>query len=375
MTEAAPATSLQGQGTVDQGRQQPDQDQKTGRKKDTRTGQENSSSNADFAKVCKATYRYVQTSHHTGNWDNLPLGSSAALRRVTESIRPPMPTDELKNELAALAIDFGQKICQSIRTHLSTAKTRMLEQELMSLDGSDARKNREVVEKQLYQRLGKKLTRERKDKLCTEAFNMLGAARNTTSGADRPVQTPTSNPQEGISATTAAKPLFSRGVTGSADTGRDAVANDSPISPSPPARETTVEDLPISTSPAKKRTVATPGRKKETARRGNSQTDRGGARAQPLVKHRYQTVNRSHFKDDEDGVVFRVEDNCKVLVIGDSQFKNQIQAIAFKVENYLGAHYPLDYGCRAKARTTRQCGTHRASRGFQRQARKLRANH
>jgi hypothetical protein len=336
MTEAAPATSLQE--TVDQGRQQPDQDQQTGRKKDTRTGQENSSSNPDFAKVCKATYRYVQTSHHTGNWDNLPLGISAALRRVTESIRPPMPTDELKNELAALAIDFGQKICQSIRTHLSTAKTRT-EQELMSLDGSDARKIREVVEKQLDQRLGKKLTRERKDKLCTEAFNILGAARNTTSGADRPVQTPTGNPQAGPT-TTAVKPLFSCVVAGSTDTGRDAVANDSPISPSPPAREKTVEDLPISSSPAKKMTVAAPGRKKETARRGNSQTDRGGARAQPLVKHRYQTVNRSHYKDDTDGGVFKVEDHCRVLVIGDSQVKNLILPVAFQVENFRGAHYP-----------------------------------
>jgi hypothetical protein len=61
------------------------------------TGENNvqPSSNADFAKVCKAAYRYVQLSHHEGNWLALPQGIAVGLHRVTDSIRPPMPSEEL----------------------------------------------------------------------------------------------------------------------------------------------------------------------------------------------------------------------------------------------------------------------------------------
>ena len=105
----------------------------------------------------------------------------------------------------------------------------------------------------------------------------VGAARNTTSGADRPVQkTPLPVILKQVSTTTpAVKPLFSCVVAGSTDTGRDAVGKrfaGSAQALRPRQGEDGGRSADQLVALAKKMTVAAPGRKKEGRRTdgGNS---------------------------------------------------------------------------------------------------------
>ena len=61
---------------------------------------------------------------------------------------------------------------------------------------------------------------------------------------------------------------------------------------------------------------------------------------QPAPRRVYKTVNPTHTKQDKDGGVFEIKDDCPVLVIGDSQVKNLILNPRFQVESFSGGRYP-----------------------------------
>src|ERR1051325_7340607 len=143
----------------------------------------------NFTEVCKSAFRYVQVSYHTNNWKSLPQGVEKALSRVIGNIKPPMlKTSDLSNELAALGVEFGQKVCQAVQNHLKQSKIRA-EQELLKLDDADAAKAKSVVEKRLIDKFGKKISDAHRTSLLTEAIGMVGLEKATIS-TNRPVTNP-----------------------------------------------------------------------------------------------------------------------------------------------------------------------------------------
>ena len=143
----------------------------------------------NFTEVCKSAFRYVQVSYHTNNWKSLPQGVEKALSRVIGNIKPPMPkTSDLSSELAALGVEFGQKVCQAVQNHLKQSKIRA-EQELLKLDDADAAKAKSVVEKRLIDKFGKKLSDAHRTRLLTEAIGMVGLEKATIS-TNQPVMNP-----------------------------------------------------------------------------------------------------------------------------------------------------------------------------------------
>jgi hypothetical protein len=135
------------------------------------------SENEDFATLCKASFRYVQVTHHMTNWNSLPRGVERGLDALVQSIRPPMPSGELSSKLAALAADFGEKVCDVVRNHLVQCRVQV-EQALLELDDKDADRAGNIVRRQLESKLGKKMEAGRRGQLLDEALQMVGAARS-----------------------------------------------------------------------------------------------------------------------------------------------------------------------------------------------------
>jgi hypothetical protein len=295
------------------------------------------SANLDFAKVCKESFRYTQVSHHFGNWKSLPKGIAASLNRFVGMIRPPSPSEELANELAALAVDFGQKICRSVQDHLKRVKTKT-EQTLITLDGTDKLEARAIVERQLTRKLGKKLPTEHRTSLLTEAFDMVGLSKST-SGANRPVQISQNGNQPGPSKN-ASKMSFSTVVSDAvtprtkraradADNSSDRITKQRQLSASATGS--------VENSPMEEHNDAFTARKgKGTARRGQKQLF-----CNPVGSQRSITTNRTHSRTDVDSTHFDVQDGCRVLILGDSQAKNLTGLPSyFQVESFRGARYP-----------------------------------
>ena len=277
---------------------------------DTRTQQEQST-NPDFTKVCKAAYRYVQITHHGNNWAALPKGIASSLDRIVGNIRPPMPSDELTNGLAALTLEFGQKICKTVQDHMSAGKIK-IEQELMSLSGLDKDTARVIVDKQLNTKLGKKMSDSHRSSILAEAFAMVGIAKSTSS-TDPLVQTPLKPKGSTQPKPSVVKKLFTQAVTGTPSKKRR-VASDDDMSP----------EIPLS------------GTGRTTPQAAADQRPRPG----PLSA-RKSPINRTHNKGDYDGYHFDVRGGCRILILGDSQVQNLTGLPDyFQIESFRGAKFP-----------------------------------
>jgi hypothetical protein len=303
-------------GAAGAGRLHPEQPSRQGPKRDTTQGPEgqvDQSTNEDFHKVCKASFRYVQLAHHSSNWQSLPKGIATALSRVVGNICPPMPTTEFKNELAALATEFSDKICRTVEKHLTATKVAT-EQELIKLNDKDVLKAGLVVEKQLNHRLGKKMTESRRNSLLNEAIGMVGMAKKATSGANRPAQIPSGTEPRSPRRTRSGKQLFSEAVAGTPKTKRPDTHTDSPRS------------LP------------------DMDTRGDIEGDEGQPHrqcSQPCPKVFKGPINRTHSKTDSDKLHFDVKKGVRVLIIGDSEVQNLSNLPnAFQVESFRGARFP-----------------------------------
>ena len=127
------------------------------------------SSNPDFGKLCKSLFRLVQLKHHQGNWKTLPKGISRGLQRVVKNITPPMPDPELSDKLVALSLEFGDKVSKAVYDHIGDSLNKVRTDQGF-LDNSDAQQVREVVDRQLRVKLGRRLTDARRNELLDEAI-------------------------------------------------------------------------------------------------------------------------------------------------------------------------------------------------------------
>lgn len=140
------------------------------------TPAEAESSNAQFGKLVKTTYRYVQVNHHKGNWSQVPKGMVSSINKVVSNIKPPMPAPGLSDELLALGLEFGEKIALCVRKHLSNCKD-VIAQELRTLDSTDVDRAIQVAGRQLEAKLGKKIDATSRQTWLTEARNLTSSRR------------------------------------------------------------------------------------------------------------------------------------------------------------------------------------------------------
>src|SRR6267154_169372 len=150
--------------------------------------QENRSGNLDFSDLCKTTFRYVQISHHLENWQNVPASIGKNIGSLISNIKPPMPSNELTDKLTAIGVDFGNKIAETVKSHLQTVKVNV-ESSLLRLDNQYADKAHAIVKKQLDYKLGRKMTAKNQERWLSEARG-LADVQQVSNNATEPIQGP-----------------------------------------------------------------------------------------------------------------------------------------------------------------------------------------
>src|SRR6267154_6230724 len=140
--------------------------------------QENRSGNLDFSELCKTTFRYVQISHHLENWQNVPASIGKNIGSLISNIKPPMPSNELADKLTAIGLDFGNKIAETVKSHMQTVKVNV-ESGLLGLDNEDVDRAHTIVKKQLDYKLGRKMTGKNQEQWLTEAKGLVNVEKST----------------------------------------------------------------------------------------------------------------------------------------------------------------------------------------------------
>jgi hypothetical protein len=134
------------------------------------------SDNDDFACVSKSIYRMVQLQHHQDNWKSLPKALDQRLRRLAADIKPPMADDDLRSEIVAATIQFGEQLGQIVRTHLAK-KRGETETTAATLNSADLDRAKEVATKYVGNRLGRRMPEARRLELVDAAAKKIGGRR------------------------------------------------------------------------------------------------------------------------------------------------------------------------------------------------------
>jgi hypothetical protein len=152
---------------------------------DVRQPPATSSTNNDFASVCKCIYKWVQIRHHQSNWERLPKTIEDRITKLNDDIRPPMADDEFRTSLADATKQFGDRIRNLVNHHL---EKKRLETETTAghLDPTDVDKAKDIAAKYVNARLGKRLQPSQRSDLLDHATDMIGVYRNPQPNAQPP---------------------------------------------------------------------------------------------------------------------------------------------------------------------------------------------
>jgi hypothetical protein len=131
------------------------------------------SNNNDFASVSKALYKIVQVGHHAANWDRLPKSIEERLHRLIADINPPMSDPKFRTAMSDITQSYGEEIRRLVSEHLESKK-RDLEYAAGELDRTDIRQAKDVANKYLTARLGKRLVPQRRTDLLEAAASKVG---------------------------------------------------------------------------------------------------------------------------------------------------------------------------------------------------------
>jgi hypothetical protein len=118
----------------------------------------------------------VQLQHHQDNWKSLPKALEQRLRRLAADIKPPMADDDLRSEILAATIRFGEQLGQIVRTHLQK-KRGETESTAASLNSADLDRAKEVASKYVSNRLGRRMPETRRVELVDAAAKKIGGRR------------------------------------------------------------------------------------------------------------------------------------------------------------------------------------------------------
>ena len=156
-------------------------DQKTGRpaqgpSKEAGPPIQIKSNNDDFAAVVKDMYRMVQLDHHAENWTQLPKSLSERLHKFAADIKPPMVDEELSAVITDATQAYSARICDAVRQHIATKRAET-ESVAATRNASDLDRAKEITERQLTRRLGRRLDESKRQQLLDQAAKTIGARR------------------------------------------------------------------------------------------------------------------------------------------------------------------------------------------------------
>jgi len=293
--------------------------------------QETRSGNHDFSNLCKTTFRYVQISHHLENWQNVPASIGKNIGTLISNIKPPMPSSDLTDKLMAIGVDFGNKIAETVKSHLQTVKVNV-ESSLLSLDNQDADKAHAIVKKQLNYKLGRKMTAKDQERWLSEARGLADVQQSTTT---------TTQPIQG--------PQVSKTTSTTTSTTTSSISHVTAVSGSTPSKKRKIGKSPKSGNSS---TI-------DSSSSDDMQSDDGCSTdieeyseldvtvvAKPTMQTRSNSVssnvrvhskayNKSYFTTK-----INVKPSCKILVVGDSQLQHLELPEHFQIESFRGGKFP-----------------------------------
>lgn len=114
------------------------------------------SSNGDFQSMCRALYKIVQIEHHKDNWTDLPRAIARNLEDLASDIVPPDPTNNLREQIQAVFNNTASEILACVQNHLQE-RLNFNRAFIRTVNPQDKERAKEIVERRLTQCLGKKI--------------------------------------------------------------------------------------------------------------------------------------------------------------------------------------------------------------------------
>ena len=140
------------------------------------------SNNDDFAAVSKSIYRMVQVRHHESNWQQLPKSIDDRLSKLATDIKPPMTDKYLESAIQAATKSFGETITNIVQSHLQKKRCE-LDMAAAKLNPVDVDQAKTIADKYLANRLGKRLTADRRATMVDDAVKKIGSSMPARSAA------------------------------------------------------------------------------------------------------------------------------------------------------------------------------------------------
>lgn len=134
------------------------------------------SNNDEFASCVKDMYRMVQLGHHGENWSRLPKSLAQRLDKFADDIKPPMLDDEFRTVIKNETRAYGDRICDAVRQHIDRKRAET-EMAAATRDRTDLDRAKEIADKQLARRLGRRLEETKRRQLLDQAAGVIGSGR------------------------------------------------------------------------------------------------------------------------------------------------------------------------------------------------------
>ena len=114
-----------------------------------------------------------------GKLEEFAKNDQRPIEKFARDIRPPMLDDDFASTIKAVTMEYGEKICAIVRSLIHKKRVEA-EVGASKLNPADKERAREIASKQLNARLGKRLPKEKRDALLSEACGLVGIYYSTS---------------------------------------------------------------------------------------------------------------------------------------------------------------------------------------------------
>jgi len=137
--------------------------------------QQHVSNNPQFAQILKSLYRGTQLQHHSKNWDKLPQPIERNIDRLFKFLTPPVPTEELKDQLDSLKGALKHDIRTIVKTHINI-QIEINRKQLKNtfIQDNDKQAARGLAERVVLRKYGNKATRTDLNQWLMEDLSIIG---------------------------------------------------------------------------------------------------------------------------------------------------------------------------------------------------------
>lgn len=125
------------------------------------------STNPDYAKLVRESGRYIRIAHAANNWRSLPASIDRDITRLTENIKPPSPTEELKRQLIQAADNFRSAITAVVQDHLEQSAATV-KGAIRELNHRDINMVHNTIRQQMQRPSNKKIQKTTVDRALSE---------------------------------------------------------------------------------------------------------------------------------------------------------------------------------------------------------------